>query len=261
MTSPAGGNSGPAAVGEGPAGLGLGAGLKLLAMVAISCGLGWGGYLLYQKYDVPIAVIGVDGELGRVAAPEVENIVAANLGGGFLSLDLEGICAALEAHPWVASASARRKWPDEVVIAIEEEVPIARWGEGRFLNNKGKILDIGNVELPETLPLLDGPEGMERRVMQQYRNFSQVLQPLGLKVEACQLAARGNWNLRFEPGLTLVIGKEPVAGKLQRFMQVWDKALKERMESVEQVDVRYGNGVAVRWKAPIEPAPETGGKS
>lgn len=226
--------------------------LKVTIVLGLVGAMGWGGYWLYETYDVPVAVIGVEGEISQVETGEVERIVAGNLGGGFLSLDLDGICRALEEHPWVASASARRKWPDEVVIAIEEEVPIARWSDNRFLNNKGKVLDIAGVSLSLSLPLLDGPAGQERRVMQQYRNFSQVLQPMGLKVETARLAPRGNWVVAFDSGLRLVIGKEPVAGKLQRLLLVWDKQLKDRAENIEQVDIRYGNGVAVRWKEQSE---------
>lgn len=231
--------------------------LKLGVLVAAVVGIGWGGQWLYQKYDVPVAVIGVDGDLINVDAIEVEQIVATNLGGGFLSLDLAGICEALEEHPWVATASARRKWPDEVVISIEEESAIARWGEGRFLSNKGQVLDIGDAKLPKALPLLYGPEGLERRVMQQYKNFSQVLQPTGMKVKAFGLASRGNWQVTFEPELELVVGKEPIAKKLERFLLVWDKALLERKDAIERIDLRYGNGLAVRWKQDKDTDPET----
>lgn len=227
-------------------------GVRLLIMVAISAAIAWGLLFVYDKYDVPVAVIGVDGELKQITPQEVETIVANNLGGGFLSLDLDGICAALETHPWVAAASARRKWPDEVVITLEEEIPIARWGSASFLNNKGKILDIGTVALPQTLPLLDGPEGFERRVMQQYHNFHQVLQATGLEVTEFRLAPRGNWEVTFAPGMKLIVGKEPVAAKLQRFLQVWDKTLQERVDNVERIDIRYGNGVAVRWKDELD---------
>lgn len=221
---------------------------RLVLLVALVAAIGWSVQWLYRKYDVPVAVIGVDGELINVDAGDVEKIVATHLGGGFLSLDLAGICEALEQHPWVATASARRKWPDEVVIAIEEESAIARWGEGRFLSNKGQILEVGNASLPQHLPQLYGPAGLERRVMQQYRNFSQVLQPTGMKVKTFGMAARGNWQVTFEPELELVVGKEPVAKKLERFLLVWEKALQERKDAIERIDLRYGNGLAVRWK-------------
>ena len=240
---------------------GLFRGVRVLALAALVAGCGWGTAHLYRTYDVPIAVIGVKGELKRVQGAELEAIVAGSLGGGFLSLDLTGITAALEEHPWIASASARRKWPDEVVITVEEETPIARWGDNHFLSNQGKVLDVADVALSETLPLLDGPEGKERRVMQQYRNFSQVLRPLGMKVESCQLAPRENWTLTFANGMALTVGKEPVAEKLGRFLKVWNDALQDRAEDIAHVDIRYANGVAVRWKESIEAGEQPDKKS
>ena len=228
--------------------------VKVAAVMTAITVIAYGGVHLYRKYDAPIAVIGVDGELDNVTAGEVETIVADNLGGGFLSLDLEAICAALEKHPWVASASARRKWPNQVVIALEEEVPIARWGEGDFLNNKGRMLAVGDVALSDTLPLLDGPEGQERRVMQQYRNFSQMLTGTGLRISEFRLAPRSNWELTFDTGMELVVGKEPVSAKLERFLLVWERVLADRADNVARIDVRYGNGVAVNWKEQIDSA-------
>lgn len=227
--------------------------LSLVVGAALVGLLAWGGYRVYRLLDVPVAVIGVEGEISHVTTAEVEQLVADNLGGGFVSLDLEAICAALESHPWIASAGARRKWPDQLVISLEEEVPIARWGRDNFLNNKGRILDVNAVDLPESLPLLDGPPGQERRVMRQYRTFSQVFQPAGLRIEEFRLAPRGNWQVTFASGPELVVGKEPVADKLDNFLLVWERVLASRADNVERVDIRYGNGVAVSWKETPEP--------
>lgn len=226
----------------------LGRALSLMGGAALVGLLTWGGYRGYQTLDVPVAVIGVEGEISHVTTAEVERLVADNLGGGFVSLDLEAICAALESHPWIAAAGARRKWPDQLVISLEEEVPIARWGEDSFLNNRGRILDVNAVDLPESLPLLDGPPGQERRVMRQYRTFSQVLQPADLRIEEFRLAPRGAWRVTFADGPELVVGKEPLADKLDNFLLVWERVLASRADNVERVDIRYGNGVAVSWK-------------
>ncbi len=222
----------------------------LVAALGISVLLGglWGMAYLYRQLDVPIAVIGVDGEITNLSTRDVEDIVAASLSGGFLSLDLERIREGLEAHPWVASASARRQWPDQLVIVIHEEVPIARWGDSGFLNNRGRTLDVGTVVGLPDLPLLAGPEGMERQVMQQYRMLSQLLHPTGLRIEEFRMGERGGWHLRFAEGPSLAVGRGEVIEKVQRFLRVWDQALAVRVDQIEAIDIRYGNGVAVRWK-------------
>ena len=136
-------------------------GLAVLGALVLAGGV-VGLRMLYEKLDVPIAVIGVDGRIANLSAREVEDIVAANLSGGFLSLDLDRIREGLEAHPWVESATARRQWPNQLVIVIREETPIARWGDNGFLNNRGQTLDVSNAAELADLPLLAGPPGKTR---------------------------------------------------------------------------------------------------
>ena len=219
-----------------------------MGIAVLAVGL-WGLGYLYRTLDVPIALIGVDGEITHLSTREVEDIVAANLSGGFLSLDLKDISTALEKHPWVAAASARRQWPDRLVIVIHEEVPIARWGDSGVLNNRGRPLAVGDAEGLDELPLLAGPVGMEREVMQQYRMFTQLLQSTGLHIAEFRMGARGGWHLRFAEGPTLAVGRDQVVEKIQRFLRVWERALAVRLDQIDNIDIRYGNGVAVRWKA------------
>jgi cell division protein FtsQ len=220
----------------------------VLVIVALFGGMGWGGHFLYQRFDVPIEVIGVDGKLLHIKPAEVEAIVAENLGGGFLSLNLDAIRRGLEQHPWVASASARRQWPNAVEISIEEEVPIARWGDNGFLNNSGEVLAIEEVKGLDTLPLLSGPEGQSRQVMSQYRTFAQLLQATELRITDCVLGERGNWLLKLDQGPQLIVGRGQVTAKFKRFLLVWQSQLKAQLADIAVVDVRYGNGVAVSWK-------------
>jgi cell division protein FtsQ len=222
--------------------------LAAIAGTAVVAAVAWGGVLLFEKLDRPIAVIGVDGEIGRVTASEIKDIVAANLSGGFLSLDLEQICEGLEKHPWIESASARRQWPDKVVIRIDEETPIARWGDTAFLNNRGQTLDMARAGDLDNLPLLAGAEGDARKIMRHYREIAQMLQPTGLKISEFRQAPRGNWELHFEQGPALIVGRDNLAGKLRRFLLVWERELKARAADIASVDIRYGNGVAVRWR-------------
>lgn len=222
-------------------------GLAVLGALVLAGGV-VGLRMLYEKLDVPIAVIGVDGRIANLSAREVEDIVAANLSGGFLSLDLDRIREGLEAHPWVESATARRQWPNQLVIVIREETPIARWGDNGFLNNRGQTLDVSNAAELADLPLLAGPPGKERAVMQQYRIFTQLLQTTGLRIVEFRMGARGGWHLRFADGPTLAVGRGQITDKIQRFLKVWDKALAVRLDQIDHIDIRYGNGVAVRWK-------------
>lgn len=214
-------------------------------------GLGWGTVALWRSLDAPVAVVGVSGVLRHVERAEVERLVASHLRGGFLSLDLEGVRRALLDHPWIASARVRRRWPNRLEIEVAEAEPIARWGEAAFLDRSGRLLPAPSAEVAgeEALPRLSGPAGSERRVMREYRNFAHLLAPLGLRIAGLALGSRGDWRVELVGGIRLVAGREPLAPRLARFAAVWRVALAERSAEVAEVDLRYGNGVAVRWRA------------
>jgi len=231
-------------------------GLKVvvsLAVVAVLLGgLLWQGFFLFQRLDQPIALVRVEGEL-RNSDPEVlEEILEPLITDGFLRLDLVAIRAALEEDPWVAAARVSRQWPDTLVVHIEEEVPIARWGDSGFLNRHGETLEVGNLEGLEALPRLLGPDGEARRVMQQYHEVSVLLRPTRLRVSEFRRDQRGAWYVRLDEGVEIVLGRGDVLDKMRRFLVVYDHVLRDHFTAVAAVDARYPQGVAVRWKEPVE---------
>ena len=141
-----------------------------------------------------------------------------------------------------------RIWPDTLSVAITEEIPIARWGEKRLLNQYGESFTPELKEDDLTLPLLTGPEGMERKVMEQYQVFSQMLSGTGLRVREIALSERGSWTLRMDNDLLVSIGRNDVMERLQRFMKFYEHHLYTQVESVAAVDLRYNNGISIRKK-------------
>lgn len=226
--------------------------LSLAVLAALLGGLLWQGHALFQRFDQPIALVRVEGEFRYSDPAALESILAPLSSDGFLRLDLLAIREALERDPWVASARVSRQWPDTLVIRIEEEVPIARWGDSGFLNRHGEALDVGSHEGLESLPRLLGPEGEARRVMQQYHEVSVLLRPTRLRVSEFQRDERGAWHLRLEEGVEIALGRGEVLDKMRRFLVVYDRVLREHFSEVAAVDARYPQGVAVRWKEPAE---------
>ena len=100
-----------------------------------------------QPYlDRPIARIGIAGKLTFTAPEEVERVIEPYVSTRFFGVDLEGLRHDLEALPWIAHAQVRRVWPDEVEIELNEHLPIARWGEGALLNNRGEAYAFEAIE-------------------------------------------------------------------------------------------------------------------
>lgn len=225
-----------------------------LAGLLVLAALAWAAGILYQKLDQPVAVIGIDGSIRQLSTLEIEELVTANIEGGFLGMKLQRIRSALEAHPWIESAGVRRQWPDRLNIRIVEETPIARWGDQGFLNRRGEALFADQVVGLEQLPLLVGPKGGAREVMRQYRDVNQLLLSAGLRISQFRAEERGDWSLQLDNGVVMKLGRQRSMEQLQRFLAVWNQALAERAGEVALVDIRYENGVAVQWRPTQEKA-------
>lgn len=225
--------------------------LVLLAVVVVGSAA-WGSSELYRWMDKPVALIAVKGDFKYASKEQIASLVGTQLDGGFLSLDLQRIREELERDPWIESAAVARSWPDELVITVSEETPIARWNRDGFLNRRGEALEVLDNSVLQQLPLLLGPQGEARRVMEEYRHAAQMLLPVGLKTMEFRLDKRNAWHLKVaveqsDTELEIEVGQGGVTEKIRRFLAVYKRVLRDREADIEHIDIRYPNGVAVRW--------------
>ncbi|MEH6564178.1 MAG: cell division protein FtsQ/DivIB [Halopseudomonas sp.] len=224
-----------------------------LLLVALGMGLYELGSRLMPLADRPVALITVEGELQYIDREAVQQVIQPYLHESFLGIDLQGLHSDLLAMPWVADASVRRVWPDKLVIDLDEQLPIARWGDAALLNNEGKAFAPEDISRFSRLPQLDGPERAKRRVMRHYQQFSRLLRPQGMVVSKLELRDRGSWFLTTEDGIEVLLGRDNLVEKMQRFMTVEQMMLQDRRELIARVDLRYSNGMAVAWREPVAP--------
>ncbi|MGH8436055.1 MAG: cell division protein FtsQ/DivIB, partial [Pseudomonas sp.] len=176
----------------------------------------------------------------------------------FFTVDLAGMRAELEQMPWIAHAEVRRVWPDRVSIRLEEQLPVARWGDEALLNNQGQAFTPRELANYENLPQLVGPQRAQEQVMQQYQVLSQMLRPLGFSVARLELRERGSWFLSTGvsstgQSLELLLGRDHLIEKMRRFVAIYEKNLKDQIANISRIDLRYSNGLAVAWREPIAP--------
>ena len=233
------------------------AGLKRVAWPFLLLGLGLGAYQLSVRLmpymDQPIARISVEGELSYTSQQAVQQRIAPYVSASFFSVDLRGMRLELEQMPWVAQAQVRRVWPDQVLIRLEEQLPIARWGDEALLNSQGVAFAPNQLEAYQHLPQLYGPKRAQQRVMQQYQVLSQMLRPMGFTVSRLELRERGSWFLSTGQGIELLLGRDHLVEKMRRFSAIHGKALKEQQANIARIDLRYANGLAVAWREPVAP--------
>ncbi|MNF40409.1 Cell division protein FtsQ [compost metagenome] len=219
--------------------------------------LGFAAYELAQRLlpyaDRPIAKISVEGDLSYVSQQAVQQRIEPFATASFFGVDLPGMRHELEQMPWIASAQVRRVWPDQLLVRLEEHLPIARWGDEALLNNQGKAFAPKEQANYQHLPQLYGPKRAQQQVMQQYQVLSQMLRPLGFSVVRLELRERGSWFLSTGQGIELLLGRDHLVEKMRRFSAIYDKALKVQQTNIARIDLRYANGLAVTWREPLAP--------
>ena len=218
--------------------------------------LGFGAYEAAQRLlpyaDRPIAKVNVQGDLSYISQQAVQQRIAPYIAASFFSIDLAGMRRELEQMPWIAHAEVRRVWPDQVMVRLEEQLPIARWGDEALLNNQGQAFAPRELAHYEQLPQLWGPQRAQEQVMQQYQMLSQMLRPLGFSIVRLELCERGSWFLSTGQGVELLLGRDHLVEKMRRFISIYEKTLKDQIANIERVDLRYPNGLAVAWRTPVE---------
>lgn len=205
----------------------------------------------------PIESVQVTGDLQQVSREELSAAINGSLRGDFFRVDVGAVRAVALALPWVEEVAVRKLWPGKLHVQVREREAAARWAQGGLLDASGeRFHPRGGIGL-EALPLLSGPPSSEQRLLARHRALSSALAPLGLAVRELELDPRSGWRLRLGDELTLMLGHDVDAGRLERLAARLPGVLGERLAQAEVIDLRYANGFAVRWRGGVEMAGAT----
>ncbi len=56
------------------------------------------------------------------------------------------------------------------------------------------------------------------------------------------------WSMHLDNDVELMLGENDATGRLLRFVAVYPKILTAKNHSARRFDLRYGDGVAVKWR-------------
>ncbi len=99
----------------------------------------------------------------RLSVKDIMEQARIKTGVNILSVNLLLAKKQLQAHPWIASASVRREFPDTVIIEIKEHQPIAIVDlQQRYLmNTNGELFKHWSREDRVVLPVINGLTGSD----------------------------------------------------------------------------------------------------
>ena len=219
-------------------------GLIVLLAVWIRAGVVGGG-------NWPIVWLDVEGQLQRTSSDQVRSVVSGHAERGFFAVDLERVRDSVETLPWVDTAMVSRRWPDALVVRIHEHQPLTRWNEEELVSRTGEVFRVEGLGDLQGLPRLEGPEHRRQDVFDQWLTMRSTLLDVGLDIDRLTLDPRGAWEIRLNNGTRLRLGREDLEIRLARFVAVAEELRIQREQVPELVDLRYTNGLAVRWPVQV----------
>lgn len=226
---------------------------------------------LFQPVFFQVDTVRYHGFFERVSPEELDAAVLPVVSGNILTIDIDAVERAVEVLPWVSSATISKHWPSTIGVSVDEHRPAARWAAGGCVSARGVHIKGDLALLPESMPLLAGPDEQASEILNRYQAWGTVLAGVGLTIESLRLSSRGAWRARLKvndpavvrPPLTdtqshdvdqlgsvrfdLLIGRSDSNERVARFTRIYRRALFPRVAWVERVDLRHTNGFAVKW--------------
>ena len=171
-----------------------------------------------------------------------------HLHGNIFKADVNAAQTALAALPWVGKAQVKRIWPDTVVVSLTERVPVAHWDHQRLVDSNGELF---SAETSEALPQFmaettDAAARVPPLMVAKLASFQAALRPTGLQIAKLHYSARSAWTLELDNGITVRLGRENEAERLQHFVWAWPRVLQAQAADINYVDMRYKDGFALR---------------
>ncbi|MCD6038736.1 MAG: ftsQ [Gammaproteobacteria bacterium] len=211
------------------------------------------GYFLSQcktTYYFPIKEVKIAG-VQHLNHNEVQRLLTPLVSKGFFAINVEHIKESLAQFSWVADVSVRRLWPNQILIQVVEKSPLALWNEGKLLSTSGQLFSPPPETYPADLPQFLGPEGTQLKMMENYAKISAILAPLHFTIKRFEFTRGQTWIFLLNNGIKLNVGHKDVLTRVNDFVKVYPKIIGNRASEVEGVDLRYSNGLAVRWKTTV----------
>ncbi len=208
--------------------------------------------LYHRSHYFPLHEVTISGAT-RSDKAQVEKILTPLLSGGFFNSNVEEIRDAALTLPWVKNVYVQKIWPDKVNIVLEEKRALSRWNNAGLLSVDGELFSPPLNSYPQGLPQFIAEPGQQLALLDYFANINRLLHSLHVKITQLELTPYFAWRLTLENGIVLQLGYKHSLTRLEQFVKVYPKIVGARAKDVAYIDLRYPNGIAVKWKSTKKP--------
>ncbi len=222
---------------------------SLIILVIIALLSAWGiSWLFSDKASPlfkPIEHYELAGDLHFLQAEEVDQVLSHYFGASFWQVELDVVQSELLRLEWVSQAVVKRHWPNRLYVEIEEQVPVARWGNAGLINQAGSVFFPKEYEGFEYLILLEGEQQNAQKILSALTLFQEILNSIGFTILSLKHQLDGVWWITLTNGSEIILDSKAYGHKLETFVAAYPQLVKTLRKSAQVYDLRYSNGFIV----------------
>lgn len=226
--------------------------LKKVLLIISWLILFWCVFFCYQKMQspdfLPIKNVKITASYEHIEPQTLETIILPYVThAGLFSIDMKLLKSAMLGQlPWIDQVYIKRIWPDEIDVIVVEQTPVAVWNDKTLMNIKDEIFAASKDSFPDGLPYLNGSD--PQIVLTQYQKFNNQLKPLHLAIVQLTMNSRGSWEMLLTNHIQIILGRTDIENRFAQFIKIYPRILAAREDQIQNVDLRYSDGLAVEWK-------------
>lgn len=213
----------------------------LLLFFLVGCWLNW---ILAR----PVGQVAIYGEVQHVNLDALQARTLPWLNDAFWLVDLKSIKISLEQDPWLNHVTVRRQWPDKIYLELVERIPWAHWNDGYLIDDQGVGFNPGFKYTQELGRHIYVKKDTLAEAIKFWHDLDALSQNLELQLTELRHEQRGSWQLEFNTSIRVLIGRDNIALRINRFLWAWQYWLAAEAEKLASVDLRYPNGLSVAWQ-------------
>lgn len=220
----------------------------VVLFVMLGSTLFWTNSYLNNPSTLPVNKIRVHGAFVNVDEAMLYKAIGDVVAGGYFNVDVEHVREVVEQLAWVDEASVRRVWPDTLSVSVVEQKPVAISENNGLINAKGEVFKPLTENKKKSLPVFSANVKQNKVMLKRYYKMNSQLKYIERKISYYRIDARHATTIKLDNGLTVKLGRDVPIVRLERFLSIYNKTLKEHINKIDVVDLRYTNGMAIAWK-------------
>ena len=194
--------------------------------------------------------VSIEGNLSPEEREQLNALIEPHVHAGPLMLDPEDFARDLGSLPWVGAVELHRPWFSRISVQVSHSLSERVSKMERTLENLQR--DLARMSsAPQRISRkqigMQGRQDENPNLENLFLAFELLAREADLLVEELWLGASGDVRLYFEDGTELMLGNHDSVQRFNRFVRIYETALRGQWAKVQGIDARYADAVAVNW--------------